>query len=203
MEHNIKINEEVNLKPEYIVKHSNDILDELNLSKDEKFICNSIISNLEKTAAKAIKEDKIAQLPYIGCIRYNPVRKHFIANIKGLSIKRKCMTKENYKNYIREYIYEAKEIQKAKDRAKFIYNRIKSKNKKQYEVLFKKLGRAYAEMFILSIYLLDEVPYNAEWEEQYIKLNNLDKDKKSDTDVYAKDNNIKGTINNQVRYKFK
>ena len=40
----------------------------------------------------------------------------------------------------------------------------------KYDTLFKRLGKAYAEMFIYSIYILEEIPFDNEWEEQYQSL---------------------------------
>lgn len=165
------VSEQLNeLEEEYqiICKTKNDILNELDFeNEEERVLCDSIISNLEKTAAETISSMQIAQLPLIGCVRINPVKRQLSDAKLHLSAVRKSLTKEQYKEHVRSFIVNLQEKQKEKDRLKFTFVRIRRNNKKKYEELFKKCGKAYAELFIMSIYWLHEVPYDAEWEFQY------------------------------------
>lgn len=158
---------------EYIIvsKNKNDILNELNFeNEEERLLCDSIISNLEKTASDTIRSMKVAQIPFIGCLRINPIKRKLRDAKLHLQAVRKSLTKEQYKEHVRSYVIDLKEKQKEEDRVKLAFTRIRRNNKKKYEQLFKKCGRAYAELFIMSIYWLKEVPFDKEWEEHYQSL---------------------------------
>lgn len=158
---------------EYIIvsKDKNDILNELDFeNEEERLLCDSIISNLEKTASDTIRNMKVAQIPFIGCLRINPVKRKLRDAKLHLRAVRKSLTKEQYKEHVRSYVIDLKEKQIEEDRIKLAFIRIRRNNKKKYEQLFKKCGRAYAELFIMSIYWLKEVSFNQEWEEHYQSL---------------------------------
>lgn len=158
---------------EYIIvsKNKNDILNELDFkNEEERLLCDSIISNLEKTASDTIRSMKVAQIPFIGCLRINPVKRKLRDAKLHLSAVRKSLTKEQYKEHVRSYVIDLKEKQIEEDRIKLVFTRIRRNNKKKYEQLFKKCGRAYAELFIMSIYWLKEVHFDQEWEEHYQSL---------------------------------
>lgn len=158
---------------EYVIisKNKNDILDELDFeNEEERFLCDSIISNLEKSASDAIRSMKTASIPYIGCVRINPVKRSLREAKLHLSSVRKGLSKEQYKEHVRSYVVDLKEKQKEKDRIKLLFAKIRRNNKKKYEQLFKTCGKVYAELFIMSIYWLKEVPFDQEWEEHYQSL---------------------------------
>lgn len=158
---------------EYVIvsKNKNDILNELDFeNEEERLLCDSIISNLEKTASDTIHDMKVAQIPFIGCLRINPVKRKLRDAKLHLRAVRNSLTKEQYKEHVRSYVVDLKEKQKEEDRIKLAFARIKRNNKKRYEQLFKICGKAYAELFIMSIYWLKEVPFDAEWEEHYQSL---------------------------------
>lgn len=158
---------------EYIIisKTKDDILNELDFeNEEERLLCDSIITNLEKNASETIRNMKIAQLPFIGCVRINPVKRKLREAKLHLSAVRKSISKEQYKEHVRSYIIDLKEQQKKEDALKLIFTRIRSNNKKKYETYYKRLGRAYAELFIMSIYWLAEVPFDKEFEDYYAEL---------------------------------
>lgn len=158
---------------EYVVitKSKEDILNDLDFVDDEdKFLCDSIISNLEKMASDNIRDMKCVQLPFIGSVRINPVKRKLRESKLHLSAIRKSLTKEQYKEHVKTYVDDLKEQQKEEDRLKLVFKRIRSNNKKRYELLFKTCGKTYAELFIMSIYWLKEVPFDAEWETHYQSL---------------------------------
>lgn len=158
---------------EYVIvsKGKNDILNELDFeNEEERLLCDSIISNLEKTASDTIRNMKVAQIPFIGCLRINPVKRKLRDAKLHLRAVRKSLTKEQYKEHVRSYVIDLKEKQIEEDRIKLAFTRIRRNNKKKYEQLFKKCGRAYAELFIMSIYWLKDVPFDQEWEEHYQSL---------------------------------
>lgn len=173
----IMTNEDINnieeADNEYVIisKNISDILSDMDFEdEEEKILCESIITNLEKSAAASIREMKTVSLPYIGCLRINPIKRRFRDAKLHLSLMRKNMSKEDYKNYVRDTYRQFALEQKKIDEEKLIMTRIKRCNKKKYEELYKKLGRNYANMFIYSIRLLTPIDFDAEWEEQYQRL---------------------------------
>lgn len=151
-----------------ITKNKNDILNEMEFeTEDDKYICESIIANLEKDIADGLKDMKTVQIPFIGSIRINPVKRKLRDAKLHLSDVRKRMSKEEYKDYVRDLVADFKEEQKNIDKEKLIMNKIKSNNKTKYEELYKRLGKSYADMFLYSIRLLKEIPFDEEWENHY------------------------------------
>lgn len=156
-----------------VVKKMEDILYEVTDDDTERLIYESIIDGIETSAAVAIRAGKVAQLPSIGCLRKNPIRQVVKNNYNNFKIARKYMTKQQYQDHVREVIIDAKETFAKQDAQKLIDKRIRSRNKKQYDLLYTTLGKAHAEMFIFSITALREVPFDIEFQEHYDKLNGL------------------------------
>ena len=158
---------------EYVIisKTKDDILNELDFeNEEERLLCDSIITNLEKNTSETIRNMKVAQLPFIGCVRINPVKRKLREAKLHLSAIRKNISKEQYKEHVRSYVIDLKEQQKKEDALKLIFIRIRRNNKKKYDIYYKRLGRAYAELFIMSIYWLTEVPYSQDFEDYYKSL---------------------------------
>ena len=119
---------------EYVIisKTKDDILNELDFeNEEERLLCDSIISNLEKTASDTIHDMKVAQIPFIGCLRINPVKRKLREAKLHLSAIRKNISKEQYKEHVRSYIIDLKEQQKKEDALKLIFTRIRRNNKKK------------------------------------------------------------------------
>lgn len=195
---------------EYVIisKDKSDILNELDFeNEEEKLLCDSIITNLEKMASENIRNMKVVQLPYIGCIRINPVKREFRDSKKHLGIIRKSLSKEQYKEHVRSYIVDLQEKQKVKDRVKLVLHRIRRKNKVRYEKLYKKLGKSYADLFIMSIYWLREVPFDKEWQERYDELSNINRDelmrKELEESANIDKKDIENFVHSQKRYSFR
>lgn len=165
--------DDVDIEYLIVVKKSNDILSELTDDPKERLIYKSIIDGIETTASNAIKNGKTAQLPSIGCIRKNPIRKVIQDNFENFRIARRNLSKDDYKEHVRCIVIDAKEQLVKNANERLIVKRTMSKNKKRYDKLYITLGRSYAEMFIKSILLLKEVPYILEVQEQYDRLNNI------------------------------
>ena len=158
---------------EYVIitKNKDNILNDLDFVNDEeKFLCDSIISNLERMASDNIRDMKCVQLPLIGAIRINPIKRKLRDSKLHLSAIRKTLTKEQYKEHVKSFVEDLKEQQKEEDRLKLVFKRIRSNNKDKYDRLFKTCGKTYAELFIMAIYWLEEVPFDADWEEHYQSL---------------------------------
>lgn len=150
-----------------------EIINEISDSKDEQILIESIIDCVELTAADYIKNHKIAQLPQIGCVRINPISTAIKKEKDELKEYRKTVDKETYKNRVRFIVNDTKEKLAKDDAKKLLLKKIKSRNKKQYDKLYLQIGKAYAKMFIYSIYLIEEVPYDAEVQKAYDRLNGL------------------------------
>ena len=89
---------------------------------------------------------KVVNIPMIGCVRINPIRRALRDKKLHLSLIRSNLTKEEYKNYVRDTIVELKTKQKAIDKYKARFNRIKSIYKKKYTLMYNTIGKAYAEL---------------------------------------------------------
>ena len=161
------------IEQEYVIipKGINDIISELNLEEDEKELCKSIITDIEKEASDAIRAMKVVNIPFIGCIRINPVKRQIRDNYKNFRLARQRMNKDQYKEHVRSYVNDLREEQEEKDFIKLVIKKIRSHNKNKYKDYCSKINKSYAEMFIYSIYLLNEVPFDIEFERMYQSLN--------------------------------
>ena len=155
-----------------IVQHDmTDIMNDIGYTnKDDEYLCKTIISHLEHTAAKNIIDYKTVQIPFIGCIRKNIIKKIIRDNAVNFRIARKNMSKDDYRDHVRAVVNDIKEKEAAKEKIKLAIWKLKRTNKKKYDEYAIKLGRAYAELYIYAIYLLDEVPFSQEFEDYYKSL---------------------------------
>lgn len=182
-----------------VIKNRKDIINDIKFdSEKEKMLCNDIIKSLENFAADNIKDMKVVNLPLIGCVRINPVRRALRDKKLHLSLIRQNLSKEEYKDYVRDTVIELKEKQKDIDRYKVRFNKIKSIYKDKYTKLYNKAGRSYADMYIAAMTMFKEVPFDEEWEETYQRLNGGHQEDIGDVvndDLYT-------ILEAQPRYKF-
>ena len=88
-----------------VVKTQEDIINEINFKTEEdKRLCIDIIDSLGLSIANTIRQQKVAQIPLIGCVRINPVRKKFNESRKTFSAIRSNTTKEGYRQYIKDFV---------------------------------------------------------------------------------------------------
>lgn len=174
---NNELNEQINdIQDEYVIitKNRNNILDDMDFkNEEERILCESIITNLEQEIASGIKVMKACQIPFIGCIRINPINKKIKNNGREFRAIREQLTTEEYKEHVKEFINNAKKEQQKIDTEKKNLYKLKRKFKKKYDELYLKNGKSYAELFIFSLSCFKEVPFDREWEEQYQKLSRL------------------------------
>lgn len=147
-----------------------DILNELNKNDKEIELIDSIISDLEYTAAEYLKVGKAVQLPLVGSIRKNKLREYTNKNKNKYSELRKNVTKEEYKKLMSEEINKVKNKIRLEDKEKVYLNRIR-KNKK-YNNILNTLGKHYAEMYLFAITHFKEVPFDQEVQDMFDYLNN-------------------------------
>ena len=164
--------DEADSEYELIRKDYNDIIEEIDFdTEEEKLICTSIISNMEKFIANSLKNDKCVNIPYIGCVRKNAVMQTVKKNKLNFKLAKTELTKEQYKEHVRSYIADTKEKQAKLDKDKLTYKKLKSKFNKKYKELYLKLGKAYAELFIISMSWFKEVPFDQDIQDVYDNAN--------------------------------
>lgn len=156
-----------------ICKDINDIINDANFKdKREEDSCRMIIDFIEKNIANGIKNYKCMQLPFVGCMRYNPMDKAMLKYRLELKFARKNMSKEEYKEYFKSIWYKEKsKVQSEEIRNRYISS-LRSINKKRYNELYLKFGRAYAEAYVYTLTLLEYVPFNQEIQDRYDELEN-------------------------------
>jgi len=165
--------EDVDIDYTIAIRKQADIVSELTDDPTERLIFESIIDGIECTAAETINANKIAQLPSIGCIRKDPVKQAIRNNYSNFKLAKQNLSTEQYKDYSREIVLDVKIKQEREDKYKAFVRSVRSRNKKKYDKIYTTLGRAYAEMFIYSMLCFSEVPYDAEVQYAYDRLNNL------------------------------
>lgn len=154
-----------------ICKDMNDIITDANFkNKREEDSCRMIIDFIERTIANGIKDFKCMQLPFVGSMRYNPMDKAMLKYRLELKLARKTMGKEEYKEYFRSIWYKEKaKVNSEEIRKRYIVN-IRATNKKKYNELYLKFGRAYAEAYVYTLTLLTDVPFDQEIQDRYDEL---------------------------------
>lgn len=165
--------DDLDLEYTIVVMKQEDILSTIDTKHFDVVLMESIITGIERNASESIKDGKVAQLPSIGCVRKSPIRQAVRANHENFREARKKLTKEEYKDHVREFVNEAKNKQKELDRNKVINKRLRSKNKKKYDLYHTKLGRAHAELYLASILWLKEIPYDPLVQEHFNILNGV------------------------------
>lgn len=152
-------------------KSRNDIINDIKFASTESSdICNDIITELEKTMASDIKAYKTVQIPHIGCLKRDKFRTDISKYYTNFKAARQNMTLEEYKSHVRAYVKDMYDSYRQVEARLRAINRLKFANKNKYKEIGIKLGKAYAEMYIFSIYLLKEIPYDEEWELKYNEL---------------------------------
>ena len=156
---------------EYIEKDYKAIISDIGFdSEDKELLCEDIILHLETTAAEEILKGNCVQIPFVGCLRKSPLKKHFDENINKIRTMSKHLSKENFKEFAASIIQDKKDELRKQDYLKAKIKEIKNKNKKKYETYYKLLGPAYANMFISSIMMMRIVEFDEEFEEVYQNL---------------------------------
>lgn len=154
------------------VKGVNDILDDLDLTDTKRVLTKSIILSLEETIADTIKDGDIANIPNFGTIRKNPMQQAMVKNYKNLRAARKHMTKEEYSEYAKSIYHTERQKDEAERNTKRLIRLFKNKNKKKYDSLVFNLGFEYADMWVKSYIIMQEVPFNQEVQDAFDNINN-------------------------------
>ena len=141
--------EEINDDYSIVVKTKADILSEIDFdSDDDKLICETIIDSMENSIFENVKNGLVVSIPFIGCLRKDPIKEKIKAHGEKFKEIRKYTNKEQYKKYVSDFITEIKINQKKEDKLKSILTKIRQKNKKKYEQYYIQIGRYYAELYL-------------------------------------------------------
>lgn len=158
---------------DYVEKDINDILEDIEFDNiDDSLICKDIITHLETTAAEEIKNDKCVQLPFIGSIRKNPLRKVLDENRTAFKLVAKNFSKEDAKAHYASVFQEKKNELRLEDYKKAKLKEVRNRNKTKYEQLYTHLGPAYANMYLNAILMMRMVEFNQDFEDKIRELTN-------------------------------
>lgn len=158
---------------DYVEKDINDILEDIEFDNiDDELICKDIITHLETTAAEEIKNDKCVQLPFIGSIRKNPLRKVLDENRTAFKFVAKNFSKEDAKAHYASVFQEKKNELRLEDYKKAKLKEVRNRNKTKYEQLYTHLGPAYANMYLNAILMMRMVEFNQDFEDKIRELTN-------------------------------
>lgn len=158
---------------DYVEKDINDILEDIEFDNiDDELICKDIITHLETTAAEEIKNDKCVQLPFIGSIRKNPLRKVLDENRTAFKLVAKNFSKEDAKAHYASVFQEKKNELRLEDYKKAKLKEVRNRNKTKYEQLYTHLGPAYANMYLNAILMMRMVEFDQDFEDKIRELAN-------------------------------
>lgn len=137
-----------------------DVVGLVGYNADGSTILKEIIEQYDAEIANAIRNHKVAKIPYIGNLRRNQIREEFRksrSNIR-LSEIRKTMTKEQYKAYTKQLYADASDRSKQLDRFKVMFKINRAANREIYDRLCATAGKPYANMYIYCMGLMKVVP---------------------------------------------
>lgn len=158
---------------EYVEKSTNDILDDIGFESEiDRLLCKDIVQHLENTAAEEILNNKCIQIPFIGCLRKNPLKQVLEDNRKNFRIIAQNYSKEERKEKYAEVFRNKKAELRKEDYYKARIKKLRRKYKTKYEQYFTHVGPAYAEMFIASRLNFSMVEFNKELEDKLQELYN-------------------------------
>lgn len=156
-----------------VVKDFRDIVLELNFNTEEEaLICEDIITSLERTAAATIKEEKIAQLPYIGTLTKSQLHKRLLTDPTELRELRQNTTEKEYKVFVSKKVLKIKRELKAENAIRLEELQLKKENRRAYDRIYLTRGKSAAERFLKAIKNFKPVPFNQDVEDMYQLLNN-------------------------------
>ena len=150
-----------------IYKDRNLILDNINLSENDRFICDAIIDNLESEVAKQVKAGKTVSIPFIGTIENNWYKKAIREKYSELKEYKNTHTKEEYKEYFKAACEDIKKNHSIKEEKVKSFNRFKTKMLPKYVNLCNKRGVNYANAWLKMINRLSVVEFDPDIEEVY------------------------------------
>ncbi len=163
-----KANELDSDKFELIYKDLDIIIDEIPFDNlQDRMLCKDIVNHLEEEAAKQIKDGKCVSIPNIGNIRRNPIQTALMNNYKDFKEKRETLSHDEYLEYTKSKMREAKWNLQNEEVKKRRLNSFKKRVLKLYIDKVRKYGDTYANFWLYSINSLKPVEFNPEVEDAY------------------------------------
>ena len=137
-----------------------DVVELVGYDADSSTILKEIIDNYDEEIAKAIKNHKVAKIPYIGNIRRNTIREEFkkVRNKIRLTDIRKTVTKEKYKEYTKSLYISSANKARRDDRLRVIFKVNRALHRDKYDRLCATAGKPYADMYIYCMGIMKVVP---------------------------------------------
>lgn len=134
-------------------------------SDEDRYLCELIINDYEKQVAQHLNDCDISLIPYIGRVR---------RSLKTMNKKTVIKPKGMFDAEFKEYLPTLRKLGWCKmDRnsqiSRFL-RRLKTANQVTYTRLASSYGVAHANMYLASIIFLREVPFDEEWQNQYLEL---------------------------------
>lgn len=169
-----KISNDIDILEEnsLVTKRIDDILNDMSFETNEdRERTEYIIKDMEKSFYDSFISGKCVQIPFIGCIRFNGITYYMHSIHKRLKVIRSYLSKSEFLSYTKDIVTEYKKNEAERDRIKVYFKKIKAANKKKYKKLIETIGISYANMYLYSIFLLKEVPYDEEFEIKIRELN--------------------------------
>ena len=156
-----------------ITKDHKEIIGDMEFeTEEERLTCLDIIGSLEKEASSELRAGKIVQLPYIGTVAFNEVNIAIKKNSDDFKAFRAKHNKEEYQNYVVNFVNNKKEELNSSDNARIEFIKAKQNASKIYQKIYLKQGKEAAHKFINIILRLKVVEFNQEIEDMYQQLEN-------------------------------
>lgn len=150
-----------------IYKDKTNILNEIDFTETDKFICDAIVDNLEKDVAKYVKEGKTVSIPFIGTIENNWYRNTIKAKFQEIKEFKATHTEDEYKEYFKNMCDSIKNEHNENEAAIKRNKRFKTRMLPKYINLCKSRSVIYANAWLKSISLLEVVEFDPDIEEVY------------------------------------
>lgn len=150
-----------------VYKSMNNILDDMNLTNKESVIIKNIILDVESQVGDIVYNDGKALIPFIGFI--NKPYKAIVARkyAKEFREAHKRLSKEEYKDYVRKIMNEAKAEIEAEAERKVKFAQFRSKRFRVYTKLFNRFGEEYANVWLFFKGYGDIVHFDPDREAEY------------------------------------
>lgn len=167
---NILFGEDLSTEYTVVYKDFNNVLKDIEFANDdERLLCSSIIESLEIELATQFRNDKCVNIPYIGKLQKNIVKRNVLKNYKRFKEVSQNLTIQERREFFRAAYAEEKEKQKELANEKKKNKVIINKNYNKYISLSRKKGMAFAELYFKFKAKLEYVPFNQEIHDAYVE----------------------------------
>lgn len=170
--------EEENLNGSYKlnVKTTKDIIANLNMSREDKLITESIILNLEKNESDAIKLNHCITMPAVGTIQRRIDKLMLRKYNKELKDAAARLNKEEYKNYFKILHKKIFHEIKVQDARRAIFNKLKFGTNKKFTAEVLKYGYVTTCCKYLALTKFKVIEFDQELQDKWDELNGIDRD---------------------------